>query len=265
MHNAVGKHIEHGARTAVVRSGGLAAEWGPAPIAGMRGSAHSQGSDHSRMTEMTTASQLPSRLRNDRDGLGTRARTPIRCLIVDDHPAIRAGLRDLLAAEPDFEVLDALASAEAAAAVARETPVDVAIVDYQLGGHSGLWLSRKLKRLPHPPAVLIYSAFSDYLLAAACVVAEADGLLSKSALGSDLYEGIREVASGVSRLPMVPPTLADSMRRRLDPEEQAIFGLLLARISTAEISHTLGLAQGELESRQWTMLRKLERLDSPRE
>jgi two-component system, NarL family, response regulator DevR len=130
-----------------------------------------------------------------------------------------------------------------------------------LPGHSGLWLSRKLKRLPEPPAVLIYSAFSDYLLAAACVVAEADGLLSKSALGSDLHVAIRHAALGVSRLPAVAPRLADALRRRLDSLEQAIFGLLLAGISRDEIGRTLHIDAGELETRQWTMLRKLERLD----
>ena len=124
-----------------------------------------------------------------------------------------------------------------------------------------MWVSRKLKRLPDPPAVLIYSAFSDYLLAAACVVAEADGLVSKAALGGDLCDRIREAARGISRLPMVPPALADSMRRRLDPQEQAIFGLLQAGIPTEEIGRTLGLAHGELEARLWGLLRKLERLD----
>ncbi len=156
------------------------------------------------------------------------AQTPIRCLVVDDHPAILAGLRGLLASEPDFEVVRAVDSAEAAAEAAGQVTLDVAIVDYQLPGHSGLWLSRKLKRLPEPPAVLIYSAFSDYMLAAACVVAEADGLLSKSALGSDLYTAIRRAATGMSRLPPVPSTLADGLRRRFDSLEQAIFGLLLA-------------------------------------
>ncbi len=213
------------------------------------------------MTRATLAA--PMSRRNGPDALDTRAGAPIRCLVVDDHPAILAGLRDLLAAEPDMEVLDALASAEAAAEVAERAPVDVAIVDYQLGGRSGLWLSRRLKRLPDPPAVLIYSAFSDYLLAAASVVAQADGLLSKAALGSDLYECIRQVAAGVSHLPMVPPALADGLRRRFDAEEQAIFGLLLAGIPTDEISGTLGLTDGELDARQWAMLRKLERLDPP--
>jgi DNA-binding NarL/FixJ family response regulator len=194
-------------------------------------------------------------------GPGEIAQTPIRCLVVDDHPAILAGLRGLLASEADVDVVDAVDNAEDAAEVAAQVPVDVAIVDYQLPGHSGLWLSRKLKRLEHPPAVLIYSAFSDYMLAVACVVAEADGLLSKSALGSDLHLAIRRAATGLSRLPPVPPTLADGLRRRFDSLEQAIFGLLLAGIGRAEIADTLHVESAEIETRQWAMLRKLERLD----
>ena len=209
---------------------------------------------------MITPVQQPVLSRNG-VGPGETAQTPIRCLVVDDHPAILAGLRGLLASEPDFEVVDALESAEAAVQRAEEVALDVAIVDYQLPGHSGLWLSRKLKRRAQPPAVLIYSAFSDYMLAAACVVAEADGLLSKSALGSDLYTAIRRAATGRSRLPPVPPTLADGLRRRFDSLEQAIFGLLLAGIGRDEIARTLHIDATEIETRQWAMLRKLERLD----
>jgi two-component system response regulator DevR len=206
-----------------------------------------------------TAHAQPVVSRNG-SGISDTVQSPIRCLVVDDHPAILAGLHGLLCSEPDLDVVDALDSAEAAADVAERVPVDVAIVDYQLPGRSGLWLSRKLKRLPEPPAVLIYSAFSDYLLAAACVVAEADGLLSKSALGSDLHVAIRDAAMGVSRLPPVAPPLADALRRRFDSLEQAIFGLLLAGISRDEIGRTLHIDAGELETRQWAMLRKLDRL-----
>lgn len=188
----------------------------------------------------------------------------VRCLVVDDHPAVRLGLRELLAGEPAIEVVDAVPSAEAALAVAERASVDVAIVDYQLGGRSGLWLSRRLKRLVDPPAVLVYSAFSDYLLEAACVVAEADGLVSKAALGSELCERVREAARGVACLPMVSPLLTESLLRRLDPEEQAIFGMMSARIAVVEIGRTLGLAHGELEARLSGMLRKLERIEPVR-
>lgn len=127
-----------------------------------------------------------------------------RVLIVDDHPAVRAGLRQLLEDNADFEVVDAVATAEAATYLAEREPIDVAVVDYQLGGHNGLWASRKLKRLPHPPAV------------------------------------VRE-----------------TLRGRLDPEEQAIFGMLVAGLEPAEIAETLDLSSAGLESRLWTMLRRV--------
>ena len=185
---------------------------------------------------------------------------PTRLLVVDDHPAVRAGLRELLADVPEFEVVDALATAEAAVQVAERERIDVAVVDYQLGGRNGLWLSRKLKRLAQPPAVLIYSAYTDGVLAAAAVAAEADAIVSKGKLGIELCDAIRRVSCGHRDLPAVPPRLAEVLRRRLDHEQQAIFGMLLAGMQPPEIASTLGLSSGGLESRLWEMLRRLEAL-----
>lgn len=185
---------------------------------------------------------------------------PTRLLVVDDHPAVRAGLRELLADVPEFEVVDALATAEAAVQVAERERIDVAVVDYQLGGRNGLWLSRKLKRLAQPPAVLIYSAYTDGVLAAAAVAAEADAIVSKGKLGIELCDAIRSVSCGHRDLPAVPPRLAEVLRRRLDHEQQAIFGMLLAGMQPPEIASTLGLSSGGLESRLWEMLRRLEAL-----
>jgi DNA-binding NarL/FixJ family response regulator len=206
----------------------------------------------------------PHARRGHDDPSGSEIVAPIRCIVVDDHPAIRLGLSELLAAEPDFRVLDAFATAESAYGFARRNVIDAAIVDYQLGGRSGLWCSRRLKALTPAPAVLIYSAFSDHLLAAASVVARADGLVSKAALGTELCDRIREVARGESNLPVVPPAVADSLRHRLDPTEQAIYGMMSARTADPEIAATLGLTAEELESRSWTMLRKLIRTDASR-
>jgi DNA-binding NarL/FixJ family response regulator len=183
-----------------------------------------------------------------------------RLLVVDDHPAVRAGLQELLADEADFEVVAATATADAGMAVAERERIDVAVVDYQLGGRNGLWLSRKLKRLQKPPAIVIYSAYTDGVLAAAAVVAEADAVVSKGKLGADLCEAIRGVASGRRYLPRLPPRLAESLRRRLDYHEQAIFGMLLAGIEPAEVAATLGLSRAALESRLWEMLRRLDAL-----
>jgi two-component system, NarL family, response regulator DevR len=134
----------------------------------------------------------------------------------------------------------------------------VAVVDYQLGGRNGLWVSRKLKRLPSPPAVLIYSAYADGVLAAAAVVAEADAIVSKGGLGSELCHQIRRVARGHSGVRPMPRWLGDTIRSRFGHQEQAIFGMLLAGIDTSEIADTVGLSRAGLESRLWAMLRKLE-------
>jgi DNA-binding NarL/FixJ family response regulator len=188
----------------------------------------------------------------------------IRILVVDDHPAVRRGLRALLEDQRDFRVIDAVPSAEEAMSVAEHAHLDVAVVDYQLRGRNGLWVSRKLKRLPRPPRVVIYSAYYDGLLAAAAVVAEADGLVSKAGLGSDLCDAIRTVAGGRSLLPMVPWQVAEVMRRRLDSEEQAIFGMARAGIARAGIAKTLGISASGLESRMWEMLQKLETMEVER-
>jgi two-component system response regulator DevR len=186
----------------------------------------------------------------------------IRLLVVDDHVSVRRGLRDLLEDQRDFRVIAAVPSAEEAMSVAEREELDVAVVDYQLGGRNGLWVSRKLKRLPHPPRVVIYSAYCDGPLAAAAAVAEADGLVSKGVLGSDLCDAIRSVAGGRSLLPMVPWRLAEVIRRRLDGEEQAIFGMSRAGIAPVEIAKTLGIPESGLESRMWDILHKLETMDA---
>jgi DNA-binding NarL/FixJ family response regulator len=134
----------------------------------------------------------------------------------------------------------------------------VAVVDYHLGARNGLWVSRKLKRVPEPPGVMIYSAHTDGVLAAAAVVAEADAIVSKGSRGTALYEAIRSVARGRRVMPPVPQWLGDALRRRLDHEEQAIFGLLLAGVKPAEVAETFAFTEAGLEAHLWTMLDRLE-------
>jgi DNA-binding NarL/FixJ family response regulator len=184
----------------------------------------------------------------------------LRLLVVDDHPAVRSGLLQLLEDQPGFKVVAVSATAQSAVAKAEHEEVDVAVVDYHLGGRNGLWVSRKLKRLPRPPRVVIYSAYANDHLSASCVVAQADALLSKGGLGSELCDAIRSVARGRRLLPRVPPPLADMLRRRLDAAEQPIFGMLLAGIPQVEIRQTLGISRRELASREAAMLSKLEAL-----
>jgi DNA-binding NarL/FixJ family response regulator len=197
-------------------------------------------------------------------GLKVMRRQDLRLLLVDDHPAVRVGLQRLLEDEPGFEVLATCVTGESAVSRAEATEIDVAVVDYHLGGRNGLWVSRKLKRLPRPPGVIIFSAFANDHLAANCIAAGADAILSKGSLGSELCDVIRSVAHGVRVLPRVPQPMADMLRRRLEDGEQQIFGMLLAGMSRLEIARMLHISTVELEPREAAMLSKLEALPGER-
>ena len=105
--------------------------------------------------------------------------TQIRVLLVDDHPAVRAGARMLIDDQPDMRAVG-LASSVGEGCRSAPLPIDVAIIDYHLGhGRDGLWLTADLKRLQPASRVLIYSAFADGALAVSALIAGADGLLGK--------------------------------------------------------------------------------------
>jgi DNA-binding NarL/FixJ family response regulator len=194
-------------------------------------------------------------------GATTASPEPIRLLAVDDHPAVRRALRGLLEEQPDFELVAVVDGPEAAILSARDARIDVAVVDYQLGDrHSGLWLCRELKRLPGPPKVLIYSAYCDALLAAAAVVAQADGILSKGGLGWELCEAIRDLTREHLPLPIAPRQLEDTIRSRLSDEDRIVFGMLLNGMSSDEVAAVLGCSPASLDSRVATILRKLQRV-----
>ena len=190
----------------------------------------------------------------------TAAQT-VRCLIVDDHAAVRAGVRELLSAEPRLEVVAEAATAERGLAYAEHDRVDVAIVDYHLSGHSGLWLARRLRMLVDGPAVVVYSAFSDALLAAGCVIAGADGLVSKASLGEELAETVAAVVAGERRLPPPLPVLAESLLSQLDPGDQAIYEMMAVGVAPDEVAQSLRLSPAEVDVRVWAMLDTLDRDD----
>src|SRR5918999_948512 len=111
---------------------------------------------------MRPAPQSPS-------GAGPRGKAMIRVLVVDDHPAVRAGLVAMLRSEPGLVPVGAVGSAE----LARDG-TDVLLVDYDLPDSDGLTLCWDAKCREDPPAVLVYSAFARPRLTIAATLAGAD-------------------------------------------------------------------------------------------
>lgn len=185
----------------------------------------------------------------------------IRVLVVDDHAAVRMGLGGLLEDHLDVELVATAASAREALADAARVAPDVAVVDYHLDDSDGLTLCRALKRLPRPPRVLVYSAYADGALAAAAVVAGADGVVSKGTLGEEVVRTIRVLAHGRRAIPPIPRAVQRSLRARLEPTDQAILGMLLQGIAPSEIADVLSISPSRLESRRAAMLRTLAAID----
>jgi DNA-binding NarL/FixJ family response regulator len=181
----------------------------------------------------------------------------IDVLIVDDHPAVRAGLVTLLRAEPGIvPVAAARGMEDALAAVSRSRP-DVALLDYDLGDGDGLTLCHELKGRSAAPRVLIYTAFAHDGLATAARVAGADGVLSKGAPPEALFGAIRSIAAGRPAHPPATPTEIAIGAARLDDTDLPVFGMLMEQTPREDIAAVLGLSGKQLDARIRAMLVRL--------
>ncbi len=186
----------------------------------------------------------------------------IRVLLVDDHPALRAGLFTVLRAEPGIVPQAAVASpSEALAEVERGHP-DLVMVDYHLQEGDGLTLCHRLKSRPEPPRVLIYSAYAEARLTIPAMVAGADGVANKAAPAQELFDAIRTISKGGTLLPPVSRELLELASSRLDPDDLPILGMIMDRTSREEIAEVLQIPRPELEERIVRMLGAL-RIEVP--
>ena len=181
---------------------------------------------------------------------------PIHVVLVDDHPAVRHGVRELISSQADLvTIAEAGSASQATADLARWA--DVAVVDYHLGGRDGLWLTQEIKQRPSPPPVLLYSAFADAPLAAAAIVAGADGVLSKSVLADEVTIAIRRLFHGRQYLPAIPQSTVAALQARLNARDQAIFSMLISGLERADVVSRLGITFAELKARRRIIVRAL--------
>jgi DNA-binding NarL/FixJ family response regulator len=181
----------------------------------------------------------------------------IRILIVDDHPALRAGLNGVLEAEPGLVVVGAAAKVEQLFPVLHRTRPDVVLLDYHLPPDDGLRLCRRIKRQIPAPRVLVYSAYADARMRLPALLAGADGLLNKGAGARELFETIRLVASGRRALgPIGREQLAEAAEL-VDGDAGAIIAMLMDDTPVPDIAKVLGVPAVAVERRLDRMLDRL--------
>jgi DNA-binding NarL/FixJ family response regulator len=181
----------------------------------------------------------------------------IRILLVDDHPALRAGLTAVLRAEPGLVPLGTAADEEELWPALNRTKPDVVVLDYHVPPADGLQLCRRMKRQIPAPKVLLYSAYADAQLVIPAMLAGADGVMNKGAPAAELYDAIRTVARGERVMPPLSRELLDDANGRLDPDDLPILGMLLDGTPEAEIARTLGVANEDITRRLDRMIARL--------
>ena len=177
-------------------------------------------------------------------------------VLVDDHPAVRAGLRGLLDDEDDLRVAATAATApEGFEAIADLRPA-LARLDLHLPDDDGLSLCLRTRTLPEPPRAVVYSAFADAGLAVRAVIAGADAVVAKATSPRSLLAVLRAVGAGGAR-PTLDPRALRAAGERLEEGDLPILGMLAHGVGEEEIAETLGLEPEWLAARRWAMLARL--------
>ena len=120
----------------------------------------------------------------------------IKIIIVDDHPVVRRGLRQILLEQPDMEVVDEAENAQEAFKIIHTTDCDVVILDISLPGASGVEILKQLKYEYMKLPVLILSMHPEEQYALRVMKAGASGYLKKDSAPVELAKAIRKIISG---------------------------------------------------------------------
>jgi DNA-binding NarL/FixJ family response regulator len=175
----------------------------------------------------------------------------IRVLIVDDHMIVRVGLRAVIGAEPDLEVVaEAGDGPGALAAFAAHRP-DVTLLDLRLPDTGGIELLAQLRRLDPAVRVIVLTSFDGDEDVFRAVQAGARGYLLKGAMPDGVLEAaIRTVHAGGRHLPAdIAGRLADHVSApSLTPREIAVLELVARGLSNAEIGAALSVSAGTIKT-----------------
>lgn len=148
---------------------------------------------------------------------------PLRLVVADDQPLVRAGLRLILRAEPDLEVVAECADGEQALAAVQAHRPDVVLMDVRMPGTDGLAATRRLRDLGDgAPPVLLLTTFDDDEVLWGAVEAGAASFLLKDTPAEQLVAALRITAAGGSWLdPRVTPRLLSRLRDARGPDGDA--------------------------------------------
>ena len=193
---------------------------------------------------------------------------PLRIVLVDDHEVVRHGLRVLLDAQSDMEVVgEAGTAAEGVRRVGYDAP-DLVVMDVRLPDGSGVEACREIRTRWPDVGVLILTSYADEEALMSAIMAGAAGYVLKRIDSDALVDGVRRVGAGES---LLDPTMTDRLFQklrgdqvedaliaRLSPQERRILDLIAEGKTNRQIAEELYLAEKTVKNYVSNLLAKME-------
>jgi DNA-binding NarL/FixJ family response regulator len=195
---------------------------------------------------------------------------PISVLIADDHPVLRAGLRQVLERDPSIRVVAEVGDGEAALDRIQADRPDIAVLDIEMPKRDGLDVVRELRRLALPTRVIILSLHDDETRVTDALALGARGYILKDDAIHAIVDGVKAVAAG---RPYVTPSLSGLLLQRrertreltarqpgladLTPAERRVLALIARGQASKDIAIALGIHYRTVENHRVSIAQKL--------
>lgn len=191
----------------------------------------------------------------------------IRVFIVDDHPIVREGLKQILRESPDIAVAGEAGNSQEALSLTREHDFDVMLLDISLPGRSGLDILDQIKSLKPEMNVLILSAYPEEQYAVRALRSSADGYLTKASASDELITAIRKVSHGGKYISAalgeklafdLAGDTARPLHASLSDREYQVLCMIASGNTVKEIGETLNLSIKTISTYRRRILEKMQ-------
>lgn len=192
----------------------------------------------------------------------------MRVLVVDDHALVRSGLRAVLDATDDCEVVGEAATGEEAVALAPGLRPDVVVMDLSMPGAGGVWATTTLRTAVPAARVLVLTTFADDARVRGALAAGATGYLLKDAAPDEVVRAVRaaardetpidpRVARALLPRTAATPTDSDPTDVQLPPRERDVLVRIARGLSNRQIATELGIAERTVKVHAGSLFRRI--------
>lgn len=182
------------------------------------------------------------------------AEKTVSILILDDHALFRESVARLLATEPGFEVTAHCGSIEEALRTLRETPIDIVLLDFDLGERNGTEFMRLARQQGSNARVLVVTAGVEESKIAELIHTGVSGIFMKHNSAASLPQGIRDVMAGKVWFDqeMLQGAISGSQKPRPQPRftqrEQQVLSYVLEGLANKEIAEKIGVSESSVKA-----------------